>query len=127
MNTLKFYRCEICGNLTYMVQNAGPTPACCGQPMKELIPGVTDASQEKHVPAVQVEGKKVHVQIGSDIHPMLQEHFIQWICLHTTNGARFHMLAPMQEPQASFTLEEGEEVVAVYEYCNLHGLWKKDV
>jgi superoxide reductase len=94
--------------------------------MEELVPNTVDAAKEKHVPVVTVEGNKVVVEVGSVAHPMLEEHFIQWIYLQTKNGGQRKCLVPGQEPKAVFALED-DEVVAVYEYCNLHGLWKTEV
>ena len=121
---MKFYRCDHCGNIVTFVHSAGVPVMCCGQKMTELKPGTTDAAVEKHVPVVSVENGKVSVQVGSVEHPMLPEHFIQWIALETNLGSQIRYLQPGQPPKAEFALAQGEEVVAVYEYCNLHGLWK---
>jgi len=106
------------------VQSAGVPVMCCGQKMTELVPGTVDAAVEKHVPVVEVQGSRVHVKVGSVQHPMIPEHFIQWIALETSLGSQIKYLKPEQAPEADFVLAEGEELVAVYEYCNLHGLWK---
>lgn len=121
---MKFYVCEHCGNIITMVKNTGVPVMCCGQKMTELVPGTVDAALEKHVPVVERSGNTVAVKVGSVEHPMLPEHFIQWIALETNQGSQIKYLQPGQAPQASFALAEGEEVKAVYEYCNLHGLWK---
>ena len=121
---MKFYVCEHCGNIITMVKNTGVLVMCCGQKMTELVPGTVDAALEKHVPVVETAGNVVNVKVGSVEHPMLAEHFIQWIALETNQGSQIKYLQPGQAPQASFALAEGEEVKAVYEYCNLHGLWK---
>jgi len=94
--------------------------------MTELVPNTTEASQEKHVPVVVVEGDKVTVTVGSVDHPMLPEHFIQWVYLDTDQGLQAVYLAPGEKPQAVFCLN-GAKPVAAYEYCNLHGLWKKEI
>lgn len=120
---MKFYRCRICGKIVAMV-NETPVPTiCCGEPMQQLIPGTTDAAQEKHVPVVIREGNKVTVKIGSVEHPMTPEHYIQWIALQTKNGNQRKILKPTDKPEAVFALTEDDEIVAVYEYCNLHSLW----
>lgn len=121
---MRFFKCEICGNIIAMVHSSGAPVSCCGQPMKEIIPGTTDASLEKHVPVYEVKDNKVYVTVGSIAHPMAQEHYIQWISLQTKFGNQRKELKPGHEPKACFALCEGDEVVAVYEYCNLHGLWK---
>ena len=121
---MKFYRCDHCGNIVTFVHNSGVPVMCCGQKMTELVPGTVDAAQEKHVPVVQVQGASVHVQVGAVAHPSRPEHFIQFIALETNQGSQIKYLQPGQAPQADFALAPEEQVVAVYEYCNLHGLWK---
>ena len=121
----KFYVCEHCGNIITKVTDKGVPVMCCGQKMVEMVPGSTDAAQEKHVPVYTVEGNKVHVVVGSVEHPMLEEHFIEWIAVQTKQGNQRKALKPGEAPKACFALCEGDEVVAVYEHCNLHGLWKK--
>lgn len=121
---LKFYRCEHCGNIIAMIKNAGVPVICCGQKMTEIIPGTTDAAVEKHVPAYTVEGNKVHVTVGTVEHPMAEEHYIEWVSLQTKSGNQRKALKPGEEPKTCFALCDGDEVVAVYAYCNLHGLWK---
>ena len=122
---LKFYRCPICGNIVVKLENSGVPVVCCGKPMVELVPGTTDASVEKHVPVVTVDGNKVNVFVGGAEHPMVPEHYIQFIVLETKQGWQVKHLKPETKPCADFVLAEGDEVVAAYEYCNLHSLWKK--
>ena len=120
----KFYICEHCGNIIAKVKDSGVPVMCCGEKMKEIIPGTTEASAEKHIPVYQVEGNLVTVKVGSAAHPMLPEHYIEWVSLQTKQGNQRKILAPGQEPVVRFALCEGDEVEAVYAYCNLHGLWK---
>lgn len=122
----KFYKCEHCGNIILMVEDSGVNPVCCGEEMKELKAGTVDASKEKHIPVVTVNGNKVEVVVGEVIHPMVDAHYIQWIYLETKKGSQMKMLKPNEEPKAEFLLEN-DEPVAAYEYCNIHGLWKKDI
>ena len=121
---MKFYRCEHCGNIISFVHSAGVPVMCCGQKMTELVPGTTDGAAEKHVPVVEVQGSTVQVKVGSVEHPMLPEHFIQFIAIETKHGSQIKYLQPGEKPQASFVLADGDQLVAAYEYCNLHGLWK---
>lgn len=107
-----------------MVHDSGLPVSCCGDPMTELIPGTTDAATEKHVPVITVNGNMVTVKVGEVSHPMAPEHYIQWIALQTKFGNQRKQLKPGEEPEACFALCEGDEVIAAYEYCNLHGLWK---
>ena len=120
----KFFICERCGNMVAMVKASGVPIQCCGQPMTEIVPGSTDAALEKHVPVYKVEGNKVFVTVGSVEHPMLPEHYIEWISLQTKAGNQRKPLQPGQAPKACFSLCDGDEVEAVYAYCNLHSLWK---
>ena len=95
-------------------------------PMDELIPNTSDGAFEKHVPDVEVKDGKVYVTVGSTVHPMLENHYITFIALETEKGGQIHYLTPQDEPKAVFDLN-GEKPVAVYEYCNLHGFWKKEL
>ncbi len=124
MEDLKFYLCEHCGNIAEKIVDKGVPLVCCGQEMLELVPGTTDGAAEKHVPVYTVDGNTVTVQVGSEKHPMLPEHFIEWIVLQTKQGYQRKKLNPGEEPVAVFTIADGDEVEAVYEYCNLHRLWK---
>ncbi|NLK95727.1 MAG: desulfoferrodoxin [Clostridiales bacterium] len=123
----KFYICKHCGNIVSMIEDKGTPLSCCGDKMTELVANTSDGATEKHVPDVKVEGDKVVVQVGSVIHPMTEEHHIAWICLITNKGSQFKYLSVTDEPKAQFTLNEDEKPKAVYEYCNLHGLWKKEI
>ena len=122
---MKFYICNHCGNIIAYVKSSGVPVVCCGEKMQELVPNTTDAAVEKHVPVYTVDGCKVNVVVGEVSHPMLEEHFIEWITLNTNKGIYRKKLNPGDEPKAEFCLTEGEAVEEVYAYCNLHGLWKK--
>lgn len=123
---LKFYVCETCGNQIQMVKDSKVPPFCCGKKMVELVAGSVDASQEKHVPVVKVEGKKVFVEVGSVAHPMIDVHYIEWIALESKDGYQLKYLNPNDEPKVVFDLSDNDEYVNVYAYCNLHGLWKAE-
>ena len=114
---MSFYRCAHCGKIVSVVVDGGGTLGCCGEPMQLLKANTTDAAQEKHVPVVTVEGNKVVVNVGSVDHPMTPEHLINFIMIETAED----------KPHAEFVLQDGEKLVAAYEYCNLHGLWKAEV
>lgn len=123
MSDLAFYRCERCGNLVALIKKGGGVLSCCGQAMTKLEANSTDAAHEKHVPVVTKEGGKVVVKVGSVAHPMLAEHYIEWIALETNGNLRLVHLKPGDEPKAVFS---GAESGTAYAYCNLHGLWKAD-
>jgi superoxide reductase len=122
----KFYVCEKCGNLVDMVNDSGVNPVCCGQKMTELKAGVVEASREKHIPVVNVEGSVVKVSVGAVEHPMSAEHSIEWIVLETDRSVQRKHLAPGDAPSVEFRIGD-EKPIAVYAYCNLHGLWRADV
>lgn len=126
MKDVKFYRCEHCGNIIEKIIDSGVSVVCCGEEMTELIPNTTDGAIEKHVPVVTIEGQKVTVKVGSVLHPMTADHYIQVIYLQTSNGIQYKKLTPSDSPEAVFYIGD-EKPVAVYEYCNLHGLWKKEL
>ena len=124
---MKFYKCAICGQIVAIVEETGVPLVCCGEDMEELEPNVVDAAHEKHLPVIKVDGDRVTVSVGSELHPMLKEHFIGWIALQTSCGNQRRELKPGAEPKACFRLCEGEEALAAYAYCNLHGLWKAEM
>lgn len=127
MSRLKFYICRECGTILTLTAEGRETPGCCSGKLEELVANTVDAAREKHVPVVTVEGNRVHVAVGSVAHPMLEAHYIEFITLETKNGSQCKPLKPGDKPEAVFALAEGDEAVAAYEYCNLHGLWKKEV
>ena len=120
---MTFYKCAHCGNIIAHINDSGVRVVCCGEEMKPLIPNTTDAAGEKHVPLIKQEGNLVTVSVGSVAHPMLEAHYIQWIILETKQGRQRKLLKAGEKPAAVFALTDGDEVVAAYEYCNLHGLW----
>lgn len=124
---MKFYICEHCGNIIGKINDSGVPVVCCGQKMTEIVPGTVEASLEKHIPAVTVEGNLVKVKIGSVEHPMTQAHYIPWVYVETQKGGQRKNLLPDTAPEVTFALTEDDKAVAVYAYCNLHGLWKADV
>lgn len=119
----KFLICRHCGNIVEVVKDARVPVMCCGQKMEVLEPNTVEASNEKHLPAVEVSGDVVTVRVGSVEHPMAEEHFIQWVELETDRGVQRRVLQPGDAPAAVFSLN-GAKALAVYAYCNLHGLWK---
>ena len=123
-----FYKCPHCGNfVTFLTEKAAATPMCCGVKMEEIVANTVDAAKEKHVPEVSITGNLVNVKVGAVAHPMMDAHYIQFIIVETKSGYQKKDLKPGQEPMAEFLIAPGDEPVAVYEYCNLHGLWKKEV
>ena len=119
-------KCAKCGKMVFVEKKSGCPTMCCGDAMEELIPGSVDAAQEKHVPVLTARGNRVLVTVGSVEHPMLDAHYITFIVLETSQGYQKKDLKPGEKPEAVFALAEGEKVIAAYEYCNLHGLWKAE-
>jgi len=97
----KFYICKHCGNIIAKVKDTGVPVICCGEPMSEIIPGTTDAAVEKHVPVWTVENGIVHVKVGSVEHPMLPEHYIEWVSLHTKQGNQRKELHPAKSRRSA--------------------------
>lgn len=122
----KFYICKHCGNIYAAVKQTKVPVMCCGAKMEEIIPGTVEASVEKHVPVYTVDGNLVKVTVGSVEHPMQDVHYIEWISIQTKQGNQRKALNPGETPTATFALVEGDQVEAVYAYCNLHGLWKAE-
>lgn len=123
---MKFYRCAHCGQIIAVVKKTAVPVMCCGKPMQEIIPGTTEAAAEKHIPVFEVKDNKVLVTIGSVPHPMTEEHYIEWVSLQTKYGNQRKALSPGTEPKVCFSICDGDEVEAVFAYCNLHGLWKAE-
>jgi len=121
-----FFKCEKCGNFLTLIENKGGPLTCCGTDLKALLPNTVDASNEKHVPAVTKTANGLEVAIGSVLHPMEEAHYIQFIYVETDKGGQFKRLEIGKDPVASFTFVD-EKPMAVYEYCNLHGLWKVEL
>lgn len=117
-------RCNICGNTVEIIENGGGTLVCCGEEMETVVPNRTEAPAEKHIPVCHREGNTLTVTVGSDRHPMTDAHFIKWIAVETTRGKRRTTLLPGSLPEACFALCEGETVLSVCAFCNLHGLWE---
>jgi len=121
---MKFYVCEHCGNIIAYIKSSGVSVVCCGQKMTEIVPGTVDAAVEKHVPVVKTEGNKVIVTVGAVEHPMVPEHHIEWVAIHTKLGNQRKALKPGDKPEVCFSICDGDEVEAAFAYCNLHSLWK---
>ncbi|MHC1787127.1 MAG: desulfoferrodoxin family protein [Christensenellales bacterium] len=123
---MKFYVCAHCGNVVAYAVDSGVKVVCCGEEMKELIPGTVEASKEKHIPVIEQQGNLVTVKVGSVAHPMTEGHYIGWIALETAGGNQRRQLDHLGAPEAKFALLEGDKVLAAYAWCNLHGLWKAE-
>lgn len=121
---MEFLRCNVCGNIIAYVKNTGAKASCCGQHFEPLIAKQEDQGQEKHVPQYRREDGKLVVNVGDVEHPMSEEHYIEWIALVTKKGNQRKTLEPSSRPQVEFLVENDDEILELYAYCNLHGLWK---
>ena len=122
---LKFYRCAHCGNVIVKAVDSGVKVVCCGEPMEELVALTQEELREKHLPVVTWKDEHtLHVEVGSTLHPMLPAHHIAFICVEFENGFR---LVNLTDTPVADVCVCGETPKAVYEYCNLHGLWKTEV
>ena len=122
---IQFFKCKKCGKIVEIVNKGCPVVVCCGNEMAELKANTTDGATEKHVPVIESLGDKVTVRVGSAVHPMESDHYIQWIEIETDKGIQRKNLNPGEEPKATFSLLD-EKLLAAYEYCNKHGLWKAE-
>ena len=121
---LEVYKCELCGNIVEVMHGGDGALVCCGAPMKLMVEGTTDAAKEKHVPVLEKTANGYKVKVGAVAHPMEEKHWIEWIELIADGKAYRPFLKPGEAPEALFCIEAAS--VSAREYCNLHGLWKKD-
>lgn len=115
---MKFYQCENCKKVIISKEELAL------EGWKELIPCSTDAAVEKHVPVVEKKCGRLRVSVGSVMHPATEAHYIEWVAVETKDGYQVKYFAPTDTPEVAFALKAGDEVLGVYAYCNLHGLWK---
>ena len=123
MEVREVFKCDICGNVVELLQAGAPALVCCGEDMKKLEAQTEDSSVEKHVPVVEEVEEGIEVVVGSDLHPMEDDHLIRFIEVLTEDKVLRTELNPGEDPKAVFNVDK-EEVIEVREFCNLHGLWK---
>lgn len=124
---MKIYRCNVCGNIMVVVNDSNVVPKCCNEDMELLVANTTDGAFEKHVPVIECDDDEIKVKVGEIEHPMIDNHFIKMIMLETDRGYYLKFLMPNQKPAAKFKICKNEKPIAVYEYCNIHSLFKKDI
>ena len=120
---MKLFQCQTCGTILYLFDEKKSHITCCGEDVKEIHPDQL-GSIEHHVPVVVKDENQVDIVISAAKHPMDKSHYVRWIILETTQGMYLKYLDKNKEPETRFFLDNGEEIVCVYEYCNLHNLWK---
>lgn len=126
MQENRFFICEKCGNLIGMINDTSVPMMCCGQKMTHLKPNDEDAATEKHKPVVTAQGNAVKAKIGETAHPMENDHSIMWAYLQTDRGGQRKCFKENSTPEVTFLLND-EKPVAVYAYCNRHGLWRTEL
>ncbi len=129
----EIYKCNVCGNITEVLHEGVGELVCCNQPMQLMEEKTKDEGEEKHLPVIEelpanmCQGKDgFKVKIGEVEHPSEENHHIEWIEINTVDeksGKRF--LKPGEKPEVEFYTRK--EVKSIRSYCNIHGLWKKDV
>ncbi len=118
------YKCEHCGNVVEVLHPAGGKLVCCGEPMVLQNEKTADSATEKHVPIVEKIENGYKVTVGSTLHPMVDDHYIEWIELIADGISYRKYLEPGNEPVGTFEVEAKE--ITCREYCNKHGLWKNN-
>ena len=126
MSKQKFFICKHCGNMVGLIKDAGVPMICCGEQMAELVPNTVEASAEKHLPSVTVSGDSISVQVGSVPHPMEEAHLITFVYVETERGGQRKCLKAGEAPNVEFCFAN-DKPIAVFAYCNLHGLWKTEL
>lgn len=120
---MRFLLCKHCKNMVGVIHNSGVPMICCGEEMTLIVANTVEASKEKHIPVISYAGGKLSVNVGSAAHPMIPEHFIEFVYVQTVKGGQRKNLLPGAVPAVEFVFTD-DEPVAVYAYCNLHGLWE---
>ena len=125
---MKFYKCNICGQVVAKAIDSGADLICCNEVMGEITPKYNEEGlTEKHVPTYKIKDNKLTVTVGSVIHPSTDEHYICWVFIETNKGNQRKFIKPGEKPEVSFCLDKDEKVLAIYSYCNLHSLWMQKV
>jgi len=124
----QIYKCNICGNIIEILNQANGVLSCCNNEMTLLNENFEEAVIEKHIPVlvqrIENNNKLITITIGEVEHPMEEKHYIQFIELITNDKIYRQILKPNQKPKTKFILNKNEEILKVRGYCNLHGLWK---
>lgn len=126
MKKLRFFKCNHCGNVVIKLVDKNVSIFCCNEKMEEIFANTTEAATEKHLPVVSLKDGLVSVKVGEVSHPMQEEHYINFVVVETEKGYIIETLSPNELPETTVYVGN-KKVVAVYEYCNLHGLWKTEM
>ena len=124
---MKLFRCKVCGQVVKKLKDTGMPLVCCGEEMEEVSVNTNEEGlKEKHIPVYEINNNRLVVKVGEKLHPMSEDHYIEWISVSTNKGFHTQMFKPGQNPIAVFRLCKGEMPVSIYAYCNIHSLWKKN-
>lgn len=121
---MKIFKCNVCGNIVELVHEGGGELVCCGKPMEEKLSKTTEEGNEKHLPVTEIYENEIKIKVGSIEHPMTEAHYIEWIMIKYNNRKEVIKLSPNEKPFVTFKMEEDFNILEIYEYCNVHGLWK---
>lgn len=127
MEKFVFYYCFLCGNVLTRDIDSNDQPICCREPMSKMTVFRDGANKDEHLPIISVNGNEVTVSVGENLHPMAKNHYIKRIYLVTSNGMKYSLLEPEDKPVKVFTVEEGDEILGAYSYCESHGLWYSEM
>ena len=119
---LEVYQCSLCGNMVEILRGGDGELVCCGKPMTRLAEKTADAATEKHVPVIEKIDGGYKVTVGSTLHPMIEDHYIEWVELLADGKVYRQFLSPGNQPVATFTVTASD--ISAREHCNKHGLWK---
>lgn len=123
-----YYYCKICGNVVYCNDNNAASLTCCGEKMNKCTEHISDSEMsEKHIPIYKIDGNKISIEVGEILHPYTIDHHIVFVELNTDKGRHIRMLSNSEVPKCDFYLSENEIPVNIRVYCNIHGLWRRDI
>jgi superoxide reductase len=123
---MNIFYCKHCKRICYSYYGGG-TLTCCGEEMTLLQPKVMDLGNEKHLPVVERQASdQIKVTIGSILHPMATEHWIQWIFVAQDSTYQMKKFESGETPIWTFYVIP-DKPIKVYEFCNLHGLWLTEI
>lgn len=127
MKRIRFFKCNVCGQIIAIVHDTNLPIVCCGKEMKEIIPSTKDMGNEKHVPVYKRKCDTVEVNVGEIDHPMEPKHHINWIMILTDKGYYTKSFRKLDKPNLKFCIDEDEVICSIYSYCNIHGLWINEI
>ena len=118
------YKCQVCGNVVQVLLNGVGQLVCCEQPMTNMVPREESGNElaEKHTPVIEQDENKRFVRLR--MHPMTEEHYIQFIEVYTKDKKNLHLKFLEPNEIAEFDITNFEDELETLELCNIHGLWR---